>query len=163
MSPEEEKEFFDECEVVARRKFTGSPYFDIGSPIHPSVPYWVYSDFYGLPSFPKSICRTGPAWPQSTHPDFYREPKEARPICVHPITSVWHELGREIYEHLDSIDLRWTTIDPVRFAVAGKEPGPLHLWVGVVPGSVSYDEAKVAATHCKQILARYQLDRKSVV
>lgn len=81
----------------------------------------------GLPSNPKSICRTGPAWPQPTGPEACRVQREARPVCVHPIASMWHELGREIYEYFDSIDRRWTTIDPVHFAEAGKEPGPLYL------------------------------------
>ncbi|KAH7890239.1 hypothetical protein F5I97DRAFT_1933636 [Phlebopus sp. FC_14] len=93
-----------------------------------------HSDFYGFPSNPISIYRTGPVWPQPAGPQAQRVPREARPVCVHPIASVWYELGREIYEYFDSIELRWTSINPVRFAEAGKEPGPLYLWVGVMPG-----------------------------
>ena len=62
-------------------------------------------------------------------------------------------LGKQIYEYLDSKKVKWSTIDPVRFAEVGKEAGPLHLWVGVVPKSLSFKDAKAAADGCKKILA----------
>ncbi|KAF8464984.1 hypothetical protein DFH94DRAFT_796235 [Russula ochroleuca] len=50
-----------------------------------------------------------------------------------------------------------TGIDPVRFAEAGGEPGPLFLWVGVIPRTLSRDDAEVAALRCKNILAEYEI------
>ena len=47
-------------------------------------------------------------------------PKEVRPISKHPIGPVWRELGRLVYEYFDSIAVKWTSIDPVRFAEVGK-------------------------------------------
>jgi hypothetical protein len=47
--------------------------------------------------------------------------------------------------------------DPVRFAEAEKEPGPLFLWVGVMPGTLSPDDAKDAAVRCKEILEEYEI------
>ncbi len=114
-----------------------------------------HNDFYGLPSNPISIYHTGPAWPLPTGPQAQRIPKEARPVCVHEIAPVWRQLGEQIYKYFDSVDLKWTSIDPVRFAEAGKEPGPLFLWVGVMPSSLSRDDAEVAAVRCKEILAEY--------
>ncbi|KAH9948859.1 hypothetical protein B0H21DRAFT_882225 [Amylocystis lapponica] len=84
-----------------------------------------------------------------------RVPKEARPVCIHAISSVWHELGEKIYKFFDSINLKWTSIDPVRFAEAEKEPGPLFLWVGVLPGTLSADHAKHPAVRCKELLLEY--------
>jgi hypothetical protein len=66
---------------------------------------------------------------------------------------VWFTLGKQIYEFLDSKEVKWSTIDPVRFAEVGKEAGPLHLWVGVVPKFLSFEDAKAAADGCKNILA----------
>jgi hypothetical protein len=53
--------------------------------------------------------------------------------------------------------LRWTSIDPVRFAEAEGEPGPLFLWVGVIPRTLSRDDAEAAAARCKEILAEYEI------
>ncbi|KAH7882038.1 hypothetical protein F5I97DRAFT_1931762 [Phlebopus sp. FC_14] len=114
-----------------------------------------HNDFFGLPSNPKSIYHTGPAWPLPSGPQAQRVPMEARPVCNHAISSVWHELGEKIYKYFDTIQLKWTSIDPVLFAEAGKEPGPVFLWVGVLPGTLSPDNAKAPAERCKEILSEY--------
>lgn len=82
--------------------------------------------------------------------------REARPICNHPIQDVWPTLGKEIYEFLDSLEVKWSSIDPVRFAEKGGEAGPLHLWIGVQPKSLSFKDAKAAAIGCKGILTNAQ-------
>ena len=77
-------------------------------------------------------------------------PKEARPVLNHEITPMWCKLGQQIYTFFDSIHLLWMSIDPVRF---GKEPGPLFLWVGVLPGTLSPNDAKNVAVRCKEIIS----------
>ncbi|KAG7096091.1 hypothetical protein E1B28_006767 [Marasmius oreades] len=116
-----------------------------------------HNDFWGLPSKPLSIYHTGPAWPLPTGPEGWRVPKEARPVCNHDIASVWHQLGSRIYQYFDSRELKWTSIDPVCFAEERKEPGPLFLWVGVLPGTLSPSDAKNAAMRCKEILLEYEI------
>ncbi|KAI1788921.1 hypothetical protein LXA43DRAFT_974534 [Ganoderma leucocontextum] len=116
-----------------------------------------HNDFFGLPSNPLSIYHTGPAWPLPSGPQAQRVPKEARPVCTHAISSVWHELGEKIYKFVDSIDLKWTSIDPGRFAEGEMEPGPLFLWVGVLPGTLSPDHAKGPAMRCKELLSEYAI------
>lgn len=113
-------------------------------------------DFYGLPSNPVCIYRTGDEWHVPKGPQAQRLLREARPICKHPIQDVWPTLGKEIYEFLDSLEVKWSTIDPVRFAEKGGEVGPLHLWIGVKPKSLSFKDAKTAAIGCKGILANAQ-------
>jgi len=88
------------------------------------------------------ILHTGPAWSLPSGPQVRHVLKEARPVCTHAVSSVWYELGEKIFKFFDSIKLKWTTIDPVRFAEAGKEPGSLFLWVGVLPGTLSPDNTK---------------------
>ncbi|GJJ08867.1 hypothetical protein Clacol_003087 [Clathrus columnatus] len=113
-----------------------------------------HNDFYGIPSNPLSIYHTGPRWPLPG-PQAQRIPKETRPVYGHPISHVWRELGKKIYMYFDSIELKWTSIDPVRFAEVGKEPGPVFLWVGVLPDTLSSDHAKDVAAYCKEILVEY--------
>ncbi|KAF8314386.1 uncharacterized protein EI90DRAFT_2835652, partial [Cantharellus anzutake] len=86
-----------------------------------------------------------------------RAPKEARPICIHPIAPLWHKLGQQIYKYFNSVNLKWTSIDPACFTEVGKEAGPLFLWVGVIPGTLSRDDAEDAAARCQQILAESQI------
>ncbi|KIJ12044.1 hypothetical protein PAXINDRAFT_163961 [Paxillus involutus ATCC 200175] len=180
--------------------------------MHSHVPLdEAHNDFFGLPSNPLSIYHTGPAWPLPSGPQAQRVPKEARPVCIHAISNVWYELGEKIYTFFDSIDLKWTSIDPVRFAEAEKEPGPLFLWearpvcihaisnvwyelgekiytffdsidlkwtsidpvrfaeaekepgplflwVGVLPGTLSPDDAKGPAARCKELLLEYAIN-----
>jgi hypothetical protein len=67
---------------------------------------------------------------------------------------MWRELGQKVYEYFDSIAVKWTTIDPVCFTKVGKKTGPLHLWVGVMPRTLSCDNVEVAAIGCNDILVR---------
>ena len=116
-----------------------------------------HNDFWGLPSNPLSIYHTGPAWPLPTGPQAQPIPKEARPVCTHAIVPMWHQLGERIYKHFDSHELKWTSIDPVRFFEGEKESGPLFLWVSIMPGTLSPDDSEDAAVRCKEILLEYDI------
>ncbi|KAF5387096.1 hypothetical protein D9615_001610 [Tricholomella constricta] len=114
-----------------------------------------FTDFYGLPSNPLCVFKTGNAWFEPTGPEAWRIPREARPVCDHPLQDRWLEIGQLICDHLDSRDVQWSSIDPVRFAEAGKkEVSELYLWIGVIPGTLVLEAAKAAADGCKAILAR---------
>ena len=115
-----------------------------------------FHDFYGFPSKPVAVYRTGDEWPLPTGLEAYGVPREARPICNHPIQAVWSTLGEQVYKFPDSLGVLWSTIDPVRFAEREEKAGPLYLWVGVHPRSLSFEGAKVAAVGCKKILAAAQ-------
>ena len=133
MTPESE-EFLDYCIAGARRQIIGSPdtptevdlqdlesfppHSSLGSEPCSNPPDYEYH--YGLPTNPVSIYYTGDPWPKPTGREAYLVPKEAIPIFTHPIAAVWRELGRQVYEYFDSVDLKWTTIDPIRFAEVGR-------------------------------------------
>ncbi|THU87880.1 hypothetical protein K435DRAFT_821801 [Dendrothele bispora CBS 962.96] len=104
-----------------------------------------FSDFYGFPSHTISVYRTGDEWPVPKGPQGQRVPREARPVCNHPIQAVWRTLGKQVYQSLDSLGVLWSTIDLVRFAEEEGDAGPLYLW-----------DAKAAAVNCKKILAAAQ-------
>lgn len=82
--------------------------------------------------------------------------REARPICSHRSGDGWCTPGVAVYNFLDSLEVRWTTIDPVCFAEQGGKAGLLYLWIGVVPRSLSFEDAKAVADGCKEILANAQ-------
>ncbi|KIK73229.1 hypothetical protein PAXRUDRAFT_178966 [Paxillus rubicundulus Ve08.2h10] len=63
--------------------------------------------------------------------------KEARPICKHLITDMWDKLGPQIPEYLDSVKVKWSTIDVTCFTKVEKDAGPVFIWVGVKPRSLS--------------------------
>ena len=161
MTPEDET-ILNERIAIARQRSAGSPIpptTAVDLDRTKGLPPDLDSDcYYGLPSNPISIYHTGKPWPKPTGPESQRVPKEARPISIHPIAHVWRVLGRQIYEYFDSIDIKWTSIDPVRFAEVGsKDAGPLFIWVGVMPKTLSRKDAENAAIRCKQILARFQI------
>ena len=150
-----DSEFYNSCITVAEKQSLGTPVSRTQSPLTSDYP-GALSDFYGLPSNPISVYRTGDAWLVPNGPQPQRVLREARPICNHPIRDVWPTLGGQVYKFLDSLEVKWSTIDPVRFAEEGGKAGPLYLWVGVEPKSLSLEGAKDAAVGCKRILADAQ-------
>ena len=106
-------------------------------PLQPDSNFETYTNYCGFPSRPIFIYHAWVPWPRLTEPEVYRVPKESRPICKHPITAVWRQIGQRIYGYLDRIKVKWTLVDPVRFAEVGDTAGPLSLWIGVMPLSLS--------------------------
>jgi hypothetical protein len=115
-----------------------------------------YKDFYGLPSNPPCVYKSGPAWRERTGPESYRITREARPVYDHPIADQWRAIGTSIYQFLVSQSVKWTSIDPVAFAEEGevKPFCPLLMWIGVYPESLLYKTAVTAAEVIKNILAQ---------
>lgn len=111
--------------------------------------------YWGLPSNPRLVYRTGTLpWEMPTGPDARPEKKELRPVFEHKLTAFWEVLGWKIRDFLDSVEVRWTTIDVVRFIKVekGKTIGPVILWIGVTPKTLSGKGAKTAAYGCLDIL-----------
>jgi hypothetical protein len=115
-----------------------------------------YKDFYGLPSSPPCVYKSGPAWRERTGPNSHRIIREARSVYNHPIANQWRAIGTRIYQFLDTQSIKWTLIDPVAFAKEGevKPFCPLLLWIGVYPESLLCTAAVAAAEAIKEILAQ---------
>ncbi|KIY50257.1 hypothetical protein FISHEDRAFT_64903 [Fistulina hepatica ATCC 64428] len=123
-----------------------------------SIAYKSAKAFYhGLPSRPTLVFRTGPPSEKLTGPETYLVKKEIRPVFDDQFAAVWEDMGTRVYKYLDSVTVRWTTIDVVRFAEPGKPAGPIVVWVGVRPGSLSRKAAQVAALACKKILFTFKI------
>ncbi|KAF8483854.1 hypothetical protein DFH94DRAFT_792531 [Russula ochroleuca] len=125
--------------VATQQEGNGSPVSPTTTTAFGDLSYpGAVSDFYGLPTNPICIYRTGDEWLVPQGPEAQRVPREARPT--------WPTLHIEVYELLDSVGINWSTIDPVRFAEEGKkEADPVYLWIGVVPRSLSFEDAQDAA------------------
>lgn len=119
--------------------------------------YEAQSFYYGLPSNPVLVFQTGTPWKKPTGPGAYTVPKEVRPVFDDQIATVWDEMGTQVFEYLDSVKVTWTTIDVVRFAEAEEDPGPVVLWIGVKPGSLSREDAQVTAVGCETILDKFKI------
>ncbi|WVO14612.1 hypothetical protein L204_102249 [Cryptococcus depauperatus] len=60
--------------------------------------------------------------------------------------AVWSELGERVCALHDGHKVRWTSIDVVAFAEAGKRTFSLPLiWIGIEPGSLAYELVNTAA------------------
>jgi hypothetical protein len=111
-------------------------------------------DFYGVPSGALSVYKSGSAWPVRTGPESQRIIRESRAVYGHPMQPVWIELGERVYKLLDATGVRWTSIDPLAFAEAGKKIfSPLLLWIGVVPESLQYELANTAAEAVTKLIS----------
>jgi len=113
------------------------------------------SYYRNLPSKPTLIFRTGTPTEKLIGPETYHVKREIRPVFDDKFAAVWEKMGTCVYEYLDSVTVKWTTIDVVRFAEPGKSAGPIVLWVGVEPGSLSRKDAEVAARACEDILRSF--------
>ncbi|KAG8891254.1 hypothetical protein FRB99_003751, partial [Tulasnella sp. 403] len=103
-----------------------------------------YKDFYGLPSNPPCVYKSGPAWRERTGPDSYRITREARPVYDHPIADRGRAISTSIYQFLDSQDVK----GEVKLFCS------LLMWIGVYPESLFYNVAVAAAEAIKEILAQ---------
>nr|ODN94613.1 hypothetical protein L204_04748 [Cryptococcus depauperatus CBS 7855] len=84
--------------------------------------------------------------PVRTGPESQRIIREARDVHGHPMQAVWSELGERVCALHDGHKVRWTSIDVVAFAEAGKRTFSLPLiWIGIEPGSLAYELVNTAA------------------
>ncbi|PIL34940.1 hypothetical protein GSI_02727 [Ganoderma sinense ZZ0214-1] len=152
ISPPPTLVFFPKASIFAKLDVDGSSDPSRLTNYYPAA----YKDFYGLPSNPPCVYKSGPAWRERTGPESYRIIREVCPVYDHPIADQWHALGTSIYQLLDSHAVKWTSIDPVAIAEQGQAQPfcPLLMWIGVYPQSLLYPAAVAAAEAIKEVLAQ---------
>ena len=113
-----------------------------------------YSDFYG--SGTPCVFKSGPDWHVRKGPEAQPIEREARPVYRHAIGYTWLSIGKCIYNILDSIGVKWTSINPLAYADAGEAKAfcSLIISIGVKPYSLDYDAAVAATAVVKEILAK---------
>ncbi|KAF8208723.1 hypothetical protein K438DRAFT_1712445 [Mycena galopus ATCC 62051] len=105
-----------------------------GNGDHPELVY--RSDFLTTP-FPKPVGR------------FAHIPvKSLRGVFDTPLNGVWHTVGPQIRNLIQSSKVNWSSVDPARFFTHGPPGeeekgrlGPVVIWIGVIPGSTASDTA----------------------
>ena len=107
----------------------------------------------GLPSKPRLIARTGPSWEAPSGPEAYPRFKELKIPGAHKIFKVWEDnLAFKFHAILDQNDVDWSSTEIVRIGYVDEPSGDVVLWIGVRPGSLSYEVAIDAALQCKNLL-----------
>ncbi|KZT04518.1 uncharacterized protein LAESUDRAFT_298724 [Laetiporus sulphureus 93-53] len=125
-------------------------------PTLPSPPSEKEAMFYysGLPSGPRLVARTGTTpWKEPTGPEAYRKLKELGPVGNHPLCEVWGDgLALKVHDLLDTMKVKWTSIDVVRIKDVEESFAPVILWIGVLPASLSGEDGVVVASKCRELL-----------
>jgi hypothetical protein len=115
--------------------------------------------YAGLPSRPILVARSSTTpWKAPTGTEAYYE-KKLRPVFNHALSKVWGKLAPEVIALLDSMKVKFTSIDIVRIGIPGEEedPFPVILWIGVMPASLSGDDGVVVASKCRGLLEKYDI------
>ena len=113
--------------------------------------------YYGLPSRPRLVARTGSAtWKEPTGPEAYPVIKEFNVVGNHALTEVWEDnLAIKLHALLDSMEVKWTSTDVVRIGIREEPSPPVILWIGVMPSSLSGHDGVTTALECRKLLYEY--------
>lgn len=115
--------------------------------------------YAGLPSAPRLVARTGTTpWKEPTGPEADRKLKELHPAGNHPIGDLWEEgLSFEVCAVLESMKVRWASIDICRIGYSEDSFSPVVLWIGVTPGSLSGNDGVAVVSECHKLLVEYDI------
>ncbi len=89
--------------------------------------------YYVLPSRPTLVARTGTTpWKVPTDPEATLVAKDLRPLGNHPLRFDTHtdNIFVKILALLDSLEVQWTSIDPLRIGEEGAVTPPLSSGLG---------------------------------
>lgn len=131
------------------------------SPPPPEVPSLEEAGlyYYGLPSRPRLVARTTTTpWAPLTGPEAYATAKELRPIGDHKdLKKAWWHYGipQKLIDLLDTMEIKWTSIDAVRIACVGDAHAPAIIWLGVMHKSLSGEKGVKLAAKCKELLLEH--------
>ena len=110
--------------------------------------------YWGLPSKPRLIARTGEPWDPPSGP----RAKELRSALRHKLFDVWEDsLALKVHKILDQNQVNWSSTDIIRIGYADEPGGNVVLWIGVcpTPTRLSYDVGIEVAVQCKRLLLSY--------
>jgi hypothetical protein len=113
--------------------------------------------YAGLPSAPILVARTGTTpWVMPTGSEADLKDKELRPVGNHPLREAMQgDLPPKLFSLLNSMEVKWTSIDSARIGNAEEYYVPIVLWIGVVPASLSRSDGVVVAFKCRELLVEH--------
>ncbi|KAI0032653.1 hypothetical protein K488DRAFT_49424 [Vararia minispora EC-137] len=117
------------------------------------------------PTPPRLVYRTGSDARPFIMPkglEAYRRLKETRGVFNHPLNLVWAtKAGPKVRDLLTAERVAWTSIDGIRFLTHEDDGtttlGPVVVWVGVCPGSLTGDDAFIAAGKILDVLSGFDV------
>jgi hypothetical protein len=122
------------------------------------------AEFYyrdlGLPC-PVLVGRSSTTpWEEPTDSEEH-QPKVVTLTGNHAISKACNEgdLHKKMMDHLDSNGVRWTRIDVARIGYE-EDYGPfrpLIFWIGVMPGTLAFEDGNRVARSCLEILHQYDI------
>ena len=123
---------------------------------------FAWSDFY--PNRTPCVYKSGPVWEVPNEFLGWPIEREPRPICRPDIAPIWVSILQKIVECLDSVGVKFTSINAFSWANRDEKEllCPFLLFVGVMPQSLDYDDAVTAAVGVKAILTEYGLPEAEV-
>ena len=85
--------------------------------------------------------------------------KELHPAdSHHQLKEVWEgNLSRKVITILDSMGVKWNSIDVVRIGYAGEHPYPAVIWIGVTPRTLSGDDGAAVVSECHKLLVEHDI------
>lgn len=107
----------------------------------PKLVYRTSKDHFALPSGPEA----------------YRRLKHLLPVYGHELGGKWGTIRPKVRDLLDEQQVRFSTIDLVRFRTIPRQGmdaiiSPLVIWVGVVPESLLFNDASKSASTILELL-----------
>lgn len=68
----------------------------------------------------------------------------------------WDEVATALRSRLNSWKVNWTSVDAVKIAyVEEKLSGPAIIWIGVMPGTLTFEKGAAIAANCRPIVDAY--------
>jgi hypothetical protein len=154
--------FLEECIALARQNSQGhtlSPtdtdfsdlsLYDVSSGSPPHIISKVEATFYyaGISrSPPKLVYRTSKdPFVMPKGPEAYHRLKHLYPVCDHKLGDKWEDVRPKVRDLLDKQQVRFSTIDLVRFRTVPDQQtpaviSPAVIWVGVLPDTLAREDA----------------------
>ncbi|KAG6829475.1 hypothetical protein H0H93_014455, partial [Arthromyces matolae] len=135
-----------------------------------SPPYVIHKSeaihyYQGISQFaPVLIYRTSKTrepWVEPTGPWICYPRKQLRPVFGHKINEEWKNLGPKVRDLLDKQQVRFTSIDVVRFqteiSLWKHVIGPVVVWIGVSPDTLSGEDAFNSANSLLELLKTHDI------
>jgi hypothetical protein len=106
------------------------------------------------------VARTGATpYKAPTGPEAYPRRKELRIVGDHEIKELWEDdLAFKVHAILGENKVEWTSTDVVRIGYVEESSSNVVLWIGVKPGSLSYEQGIEVALQCKRLLLEYGIN-----
>jgi hypothetical protein len=100
------------------------------------------------------VARTGTdTWKLPAGLETYLPPRDLGTVGNHPLREVREDkLAFQIYDVLDSMGVKWTSIDLVRISFERESVAPVIVWIGIKPDTHSGEDGLAAAKEYKKPL-----------